>query len=40
VVELAIEQTLDEDGALELVRSAAARRMLALIRPLVALLRW
>ena len=40
VVELAIEQTLDEDGALELVRSAAARRMLAPIGPVAALLRW
>jgi hypothetical protein len=40
VVELAIEQTLDEDSAIELVRSAAARRMLAPIGPLAALLRW
>jgi hypothetical protein len=40
VVELAIEQTLDEDGAVELVRSAAARRMLAPIGPLATLLRW
>jgi hypothetical protein len=39
VVELAIEQTLDEDGALELVRDAAARRILAPIGPLAALMR-
>jgi hypothetical protein len=40
VVELAIEQTLDADGTLEMVRSAAARRMLAPIGPVAALLRW
>ena len=40
VVELAIEQTLDEDGAFEMVRSAAARQMLAPIGPTAALLRW
>jgi hypothetical protein len=40
VIELAIEQTLEEDGTLELVRSAAARRMLAPIGPVAALLRW
>jgi hypothetical protein len=39
-VELAIEQTLDADGALELVRSARARRALAPIGPLAAVLRW
>lgn len=40
VVELAIEQTLDEDSAIELLRSAAAQRMLAPIGPVAALLRW
>lgn len=40
VVELVIEQTLDEDGAFEMVRSAAARRMLTPIRPMAASLRW
>lgn len=39
-VELAIEQTLDAEGALELVRSATARRALAPIGPLAAVLRW
>ena len=39
-VELAIKQTLDADGALELVRSAAARQALAPIGPLAAVLRW
>ncbi len=40
VVELAIEQTLDEDGAFEMVRSAAARQMLTPIGPMAASLRW
>lgn len=40
VVELAIEQTLDEDGAFEMVHSAAARQMLERIGPTAALLRW
>lgn len=39
-VELAIEQTLDADGALELVRSAPARQALIPVGPLAALLRW
>ena len=40
VVELAIEQTLAEDGAFEMVYSAAARQMLERIGPTAALLRW
>lgn len=40
VIELAIEQTLDADGGLELVRSATARRALAPIGPPTAVLRW
>ncbi len=40
VVELAIEQTLDEDGTFEMVRSPAARQMLTRIGPVAALLRW
>jgi hypothetical protein len=40
VVELAIEQTLAEDGAFEMVHSAAARQMLERIGPTAALLRW
>jgi hypothetical protein len=39
-VELAIEQTLDEDGAFEMVRSQAARQLLRQIGPMAALLRW
>jgi hypothetical protein len=40
VVELAIEKTLDEDGAFEMVRSAAARQLLARVGPMAALLLW
>jgi peptide subunit release factor 1 (eRF1) len=40
VVELAIERALDESSSLEIVRSGAARRLLALIGPMAALLRW
>jgi peptide subunit release factor 1 (eRF1) len=40
VVELAIERALDESSSLEVVRSSAARRLLALIGPMAALLRW
>ena len=40
VVDLAIEQTLEEKGALELVRSAAARQLMAEPGPMAALLRW
>jgi peptide subunit release factor 1 (eRF1) len=40
MVELAIEQTLDEDGAFEMVRSTAAREMLSPMGPIAALLRW
>ena len=40
VVELAIEQTLDEDGAFEMVRGAAARQMPTPIGPMAASLRW
>jgi peptide subunit release factor 1 (eRF1) len=40
VVELAIEQALDEDGAFEMVRSQTARQSLGQIGPMAALLRW
>ena len=40
VVELAIERAIDESSSLEIVRSSAARRLLALIGPMAALLRW
>jgi rubrerythrin len=40
VVSVAIEQTLRERGALELVRSQAARQLMARIGPMAALLRW
>lgn len=40
IVELAIEQTLNEDGAFEMVRSALARQLLTKIGPMAALLRW
>lgn len=40
VIELAIERTLNADGAVELVRNATARRALAKIGPLAAVLRW
>jgi peptide subunit release factor 1 (eRF1) len=40
VVELAIEQLLEEKGALEMVRSSAARRLMTSIGPMAALLRW
>ena len=40
VVELAIERALDESSSLEIVRSSAARRLLALIGPMAAILRW
>lgn len=40
VVELAIEQALEERSALELVRSAAARQLLAEPGPMAGLLRW
>jgi hypothetical protein len=40
IVELAIEETLEERGALELVRSDAARRLMATRGPMAALLRW
>jgi peptide subunit release factor 1 (eRF1) len=40
VVEMAIEQALDQRGALELVRSGAARRMMIERAPIAALLRW
>jgi peptide subunit release factor 1 (eRF1) len=40
VVELAIEQALHENAALELVRSEPARRLLAERGPMAALLRW
>ena len=40
VVELAIEHALEERSALEIVRSSAARRLMASIGPMAALLRW
>jgi hypothetical protein len=40
VVELAIEQALEEKGALEIVRSSAARHLVTSIGPMAALLRW
>jgi peptide subunit release factor 1 (eRF1) len=40
VVELAIEQALEEKGALEIVRSSAARHLMTSIGPMAALLRW
>jgi peptide subunit release factor 1 (eRF1) len=40
VVELAIERALDVSSSLEIVRSSAARRLLALIGPMAAILRW
>jgi peptide subunit release factor 1 (eRF1) len=40
VVELAIERALEEKSALEIVRSSAARRLMASIGPMAALLRW
>jgi peptide subunit release factor 1 (eRF1) len=40
VVELAIERTLEEKSALEIVRSNAARQMMTKVGPLGALLRW
>jgi Bacterial archaeo-eukaryotic release factor family 10 len=40
VVELAIEQTLNERGAFEMVRRAPARQSLVKIGPMAALLRW
>jgi peptide subunit release factor 1 (eRF1) len=40
VVELAIERTLEEKGAFELVRSPPARQLLSRIGPMAALLRW
>jgi hypothetical protein len=40
LVELAIEETLDQDGTFEMVRSTAARGMMARIAPMAALLRW
>ncbi|HZC96381.1 MAG TPA: hypothetical protein VE267_09700, partial [Bradyrhizobium sp.] len=40
VVELAIEHALEEKSALEIVRSDAARRLMASVGPMAALLRW
>ncbi len=40
MVKLAIEQALEEKAALELVRSGSARRLMAQIGPMAALLRW
>lgn len=40
VVELAIERALEEKSALEIVRSAAARRSMTKIGPMAAVLRW
>jgi peptide subunit release factor 1 (eRF1) len=40
VVELAIEHALEEKSALEIVRSSAARRLMASIGPMAAMLRW
>ena len=40
VVELAIEHALEERSELEIVRSSAARRLMASIGPIAALLRW
>ena len=40
VVELAIEHALKERSAVEIVLSSAARRLLASIGPMAALLRW
>ncbi len=40
IVELAIEETLEEKGTLELVRSEAARRLMATRDAMAALLRW
>jgi hypothetical protein len=40
VIELAIEETLDEKGALELVQSETVRRQMATRGPIAALLRW
>lgn len=40
VVELAIEQALEQKAALELVRSSAARGLMASIGPMAAVLRW
>jgi peptide subunit release factor 1 (eRF1) len=40
VVELAIERALEQRSALEIVRSSAARRLMASIGPMAALLRW
>jgi peptide subunit release factor 1 (eRF1) len=40
VVELAIEHALKEKSALEIVRSDAARRLMASVGPMAALLRW
>ena len=40
VVELAIERTLEENSALEIVRSGAARRLMTSIGPMAAVLRW
>jgi len=40
VVVLAIERALEEKSALEIVRSSAARRLMASIGPMAAMLRW
>ena len=40
VVELAIEHALKERSAVEIVLSSVARRLLASIGPMAALLRW
>jgi peptide subunit release factor 1 (eRF1) len=40
IVELAIEETFEERGALELIRSEAARRLMATRGSMAALLRW
>jgi hypothetical protein len=40
VAELAIEQALEQRGTLEMVRSAAARQLLAEVGPMAALFRW